>query len=337
MNLLCIDTSASFSALISQIAESAGLNTSVCLDAGSALACINSNQPFAMMIVANQLNDTENGISIIRSARLHANRATMPIIFMMTARDRQLAHTALQSGATEVILRKDIKLLGAMLSEHSSAARIPVQTGRVLLVEDSKSQADYVETLCTALGLKVDRCASAEAGMEHLRNNIYQIAIIDIVLEGIRTGLSLVRHIRQLSPPKSQLPILIMTGFSDTARRIEALRVGADDFINKPFVEDEFVWRIQRIIESSVYKTLCSAEGSSADDLADERPLTLRENEICQALMLGVSDKQIANDLGISFWTVRTHIGNIFAKLGVLNRRELMMKNISTDKSSPAA
>jgi DNA-binding NarL/FixJ family response regulator len=54
--------------------------------------------------------------------------------------------------------------------------------------------------------------------------------------------------------------------------------------------------------------------------------LTARETQISTALCTGASDKQIAGDLGISYWTVRSHIQSIFRKLGVLNRRELMVK-----------
>jgi len=123
------------------------------------------------------------------------------------------------------------------------------------------------------------------------------------------------------------MPILVISGFDDVARRVEALRIGADDFLAKPFAEEELVWRLQRITQG---RPGSEPEVSRAaiPDMAfwQQHGLSSRESEICEALIRGVNDKQIASDLDISFWTVRTHISRIFSKLGVLNRRELMAR-----------
>lgn len=336
-SILCVDPSASYRALVAQLAADSGIDTLFCNDTQSAFRHLNDTRHYALMIVANKLNDDETGVDVIRSARLLANRATMPILFIMTDRDPDLAFSAMQAGATEVVLRSDSTLLGYLINEFSSPLQGPAQTGLALLVEDSESQADYVKQICTTLELGIDRCSSAEEGIECLRkNNNYQIAVIDIVLKGINSGLSLVRHIRKMAPPRSRLPILVMSGFNDAARRIEALRAGADDFLNKPFSEEEFVWRLHRIIQasSSNGRESIKLHRRSEDTLAwQQLGLSLREIDVCKALIQGVNDKQIAADLHISFWTVRTHISSIFAKLEVLNRRELMARYLpSMDK-----
>lgn len=56
--------------------------------------------------------------------------------------------------------------------------------------------------------------------------------------------------------------------------------------------------------------------------------LSKRESEIFQMIIAGKSDRSIAGDLGISFWTVRGHIQHIFNKTGAINRRELMCRFI---------
>lgn len=329
-SILCVDPSASYRALVAQLAADPGVDTLFCNDTQSAFHHLNDPQHYALMIVANKLNDDETGVDVIRSARLLANRATMPIIFIMTDRDPDLAFSAMQAGATEVVLRSDSALLGYLINEFSSPLQGPAQTGRALLVEDSESQADYVKQICMTLGLGVDRCLSVEEGIECLRQNEdYQIAVVDIVLQGMNSGLALVRYIRKLDPPRSRLPILVMSGFNDAARRIEALRAGADDFLNKPFSEEEFVWRLHRIIQasSSNGRENIKLHRRSEDTLVwQQLGLSLRECDVCKALIQGVNDKQIAADLNISFWTVRTHISSIFAKLEVLNRRELMAR-----------
>lgn len=329
-SILCVEPSASYRALLSQIAASSGAEATLCHDDAAASRCLDSIQPYALMVVANQLNDNESGVGLIRSARLLASRATMPILFIMDERCPDLAFSAMQAGATEVVLRSDSESLSSLMHEFSNPLQKPVQTGRVLLVEDSESQALYVAQLCAALGLGVDRCASVEGGIEYLRKGDYQAAIVDIVLQGMNSGLALVRHIRQLPSPHSRMPVLVMSGFNDAARRIEALRIGADDFLNKPFAEEEFVWRLSRVIQGRLGSRQETHGNASVDVLAwQQRGLSLRESEICKALIQGVNDKQIAADLHISFWTVRTHISSIFTKLGVINRRELMARYLT--------
>jgi DNA-binding NarL/FixJ family response regulator len=325
--ILCVEPSASYRALVSRLAVEAGVDTTIFHEAKNAFDYLNSQQPCALMIVADQLDGAESGVNLIRSARLLASRATMPILFVMTERDADLALSAMQAGSTEIVLRSDSALLDSLIHEYTNPLQEFPQTGRALLVEDSDSQAAYVEQLCVALGLGVDRCVSMEEGVERLKKGDYQIAIIDIVLQGMGSGLSLVRHIRQLPSPRSRLPVLVMSGFNDVARRIEALRIGADDFLNKPFAEEEFVWRLRRIIQARSTNGHETPNSPSPELLTwQKRGLSLRESEICKALIQGVNDKQIAADLHISFWTVRTHISSIFTKLGVINRRELMAR-----------
>ncbi|OIQ84433.1 response regulator protein TodT [mine drainage metagenome] len=331
--ILCVDPSASYCALVTRLARNAGAGVIVCDDSRTALNHLNASdgRVCILMIVADQIGHDETGLDLIRSTRLLAHLATMPILFIMNDRDPDLAFSAMQAGATEIALRSDGPLLVNLIKEFSSPVHEQIQTGRALLVEDSESQAEYVEQLCHALGLDVDCCVSMNEGIECLKRNDYQIALIDIVLHDVGSGLALVRHIRQLPPPRSRMPVLVMSGFQDEARRIEAFRVGTDDFISKPFTEEEFVWRLHRIIRAYNNHGHDQRDIASPDLLKwQQRGLSLRESQVCAALIRGLNDKQIAADLQISFWTVRTHISSIFIKLGVINRRELMARYLST-------
>jgi DNA-binding NarL/FixJ family response regulator len=254
----------------------------------------------------------------------------MPIIFVMSDRDLDVAHRAMQAGATDVVLRSNLSQVETLLAEAIQPMPLPVQTGRVLLVEDQASQARYIGQLCLKIGFEVVHCNKVDDAVEALMRDDFQLAIVDVVLQDIQSGLSLVRHIRQLAPPRGLLPILVMSGFDDIARRIEAIRIGADDFIAKPFADEEFVWRLQRIVQFHSSNDPDLPRLNSPDLLEwRQRGLSERESEICSVLLQGCSDKEIASKLQISFWTVRTHIGRIFNKLGVLNRRELMARFLS--------
>jgi DNA-binding NarL/FixJ family response regulator len=331
-SVLCVDSSASYCALVAKIAEQCGLGSVPCRDKTSALAQLECRPSLVMLIVSNQLDEHDDGIAVIQAARLLPRWATMPIVFVMSDNDPQLARQAMRAGATDVVLRAQSEVIEELVADQSKATVSDLPGGRVLLVEDEKAQAQYIEHLCVELGMLVDRCASMEQAVERLRHHRYQLAVIDLVLDGMGSGLALVRHIRRLPPGANQLPVLAISGFDDAARRVEALRVGADDFLAKPFVAEEFVWRLQRVTMAHSDDDFGGTATGSTDihetDLRKWRRmgLSLRESEVCEALVHGVSDKQIAQDLSISYWTVRTHIGRVFQKLGVLNRRDLMAR-----------
>lgn len=280
------------------------------------------------MVVADG-QSADVALELVRHARQLGSRDAMPIVYVIHERQLDLAHRAFQAGATEVALHDDTELIRQLVLEAGSLDHKTPLSGRVLLVEDEICQAENMLEICRQQGLAADHCKSAEAGLDYLQKTDYRAAIIDILLEGLNSGLTLVRHIRQTPGTRGQLPILVVSGYAEAARRIEALRAGADDFLAKPFAEEEFVWRLKKITQ-----TRRSPEnGSSRITLPDpsswqQLGLSSRESEICDALVRGLNDKQIAHNLNISFWTVRTHITKIFTKLGVLNRKELMARHL---------
>ncbi|MGE5470148.1 MAG: response regulator [Bacteroidota bacterium] len=326
-SILCIDPSRSHGALLSRLADESGILMILCHDAAQAREHLDGGEPFILMIVSTGASDHEIGMALLQHARQQEDRATMPIAFIMPDRNLELAHAAFQAGATEVILRSDEDLLRNFILEAANRLPRSVQAGLVLLVEDENCQAEHLQEICLMQGLTVDRCISMEEAVDRLNRADHQIAIIDILLHGLNSGLALVRHIRQLPPPRSLMPILVISGFDDTARRIEALRIGADDFLAKPFAEEEFLWRLQRITQARAGQDGEIPKMAIPDNAFwQQHGLSSRESEICAALIRGFNDKQIAQDLNISFWTVRTHITKIFTKLGVINRRELMAR-----------
>ncbi|MFZ2267432.1 MAG: DNA-binding response regulator [Azonexus sp.] len=328
-SILCIDASPSYCATLSELASDSGLNAVLCHDAEQACRQLDGTESFILMIVSDDIADDEAGMRLLQHARQKASRATMPIAYVIKNRDLELARAAFQAGATEVVLRSDDEMIRHFILEAANSVQKSLQAGRVLLVEDENCQAEHLREICLMQGLTVDRCISMEEGVECLQRADYQIAIIDILLKGLNSGLMLVRHIRQLPPPRSLMPILVISGFDDAARRIEALRIGADDFLAKPFAEEEFLWRLQKISQPRVNQEAEIPRAALADLSSwQQHGLSSRESEICEALIRGLNDKQIAHDLNISFWTVRSHITKIFTKLGVLNRRELMARHL---------
>lgn len=145
---------------------------------------------------------------------------------------------------------------------------------RVLLVEDSRTSAHVITRMLGAHGLLVDWVKSAEEGLEHLRARRYNLVITDLVLEGEMSGLALVSQLRQAGHDDFSLPILAITGFDDPARRRELFRIGVNDYVIKPVMEEELLVRARNLIIATGLAARVEAQRARLSLLEVTDPLT---------------------------------------------------------------
>ncbi len=329
--LTCIEASLPRRAIFERLAKAANLEFRAFSGEKEAIASLESMPSSAILVVGEQMEDGDP-LQVIEHCRSSPFHASAPIAFVMNQRDIGMARNAMDAGATEVFIFSESDELGDFIREYAHAAILPTYTGKALLVEDDPIHAEYVTDLCNSLGFEVICVDEAEEAIEVLKRNHFHLLITDVVLRGTKTGIALIRQIRH--ELGLEIPIIVMSGFDDLPRRLLALRNGIGDFITKPFAPEEFIWRIQRVLQ-----LVALSEQSQPDDAStaghaplrgsEFQMLSPREQEICRAVLKGMSDKEIATELGISYWTVRSHVQQIFAKTGAINRRELMARQIA--------
>lgn len=192
-----------------------------------------------------------DGTALELSRMVRAESATRqtPIVLLTSSDDPEMMSASLAAGVTEVFSKVNLDLLAQYVENRlrREAAHVRL-TGRALLVEDSRSVAKFITHVLEELGLEVDPFVSGETALAALDAHEYEIALIDVLLEGNMTGLGLVRAIRNGSSCNADMPILAMSGLEDSARRIELLREGANDFLAKPMLEEELAVRVRNIV-----------------------------------------------------------------------------------------
>jgi two-component system, LuxR family, response regulator FixJ len=126
----------------------------------------------------------------------------------------------------------------------------------------------------------------------------------------------------ELTERKVDWPVIVMTGHGEVPIAVRAMKLGAMDFIEKPFSEQALLTCFEagnRLLEERQQsgKRRQAAHGRAAQ-------LTAREREVLQGLLAGLSNKQIAKQLGISLRTVEMHRSNMMDRLGAASLAEAL-------------
>jgi len=188
----------------------------------------------------------------------------------------------------------------------------------VFVVDDD---AGVRKSICMALEaaqLAVRPYASAEEFLADYKNIPSSgCLVLDLSMPGM-SGLELLRHLRSQG---MHLPVLIVSGTGTVPKAIEAMKLGVVDFLEKPADHRVVVQKVQEALAKDTMQRSSAAE----IDAVRQRfaALTERERELLKLVINGRSNKQIAQDMGISIKTVANHRAHLMEKTGALNAADL--------------
>ena len=179
-----------------------------------------------------------------------------------------------------------------------------------LVVAGDHVRAEYV-ALLGRLGLSAVAFATATEAAAQLNGVAPEVAILEVE-DG---GCGFLRELRDRYGP--ELPAVLVSADRTTPADVVAgLLVGADDYAAESMDAEEFLARVRRLIERTR-----PARGATAD-LRRLSSLTPRERQVLALTTEGMSQKQVATEMGISIKTVGAHMQNLLGKLGVHSRME---------------
>lgn len=206
----------------------------------------------------------------------------------------------------------------------------------VALFDDSKAIRDSLGTLLgTTPGIGLCGCFPEAANvLAHVAACKPDVVLMDIDLPGPRGGNG-IDAVRLLHHERPELPIMMLTVFGEEDRVYDSLRAGAVGYLlknNDPGAVLDAINEVHSggapMTPSIARKVMLHFQREAAP--ADGPPVILsaREKDVLQALVDGLSYKMIADRLGISFETVRSHIKNVYEKLHVHNSAEAVAKTL---------
>ena len=117
---------------------------------------------------------------------------------------------------------------------------------RILLVEDEEPLRNTLEEVLRDLQFEVDAVADLTDAFLHLRQNVYDVVLTDLRLPEGASGEEIVCRAKELYP---DLIAIVMTGFGDVSNAVRLMKLGASDYIQKPFLKDELTLRLRKALE----------------------------------------------------------------------------------------
>ena len=201
---------------------------------------------------------------------------------------------------------------------------------RLLVVDDEAKLLRAVAVTLREEGYEVTTARSGAEALVCINASVPDLIISDIRMPGM-DGYQFARYLR--SNPRTELiPIIFLTAKDERADRIAGFRTGVDAYLTKPFDAEELLAVIANILSrvertsAELARLVSTAKGDGSSPSAQFAPVgdfTEAEARIARLVAEGLSNKEIASELGVSARTVEGHISNILSKKGWSNRVEI--------------
>ena len=188
----------------------------------------------------------------------------------------------------------------------------------IYVIDDDDAVRQSLEFLLKTAGIPVRGFDSGQAFLDVLPMVEHGCIITDVRMPEI-TGIDLLKKVKQVRP---ELPVIVITGHGAISLAVEAMKIGAVDFLEKPFDDDHLLAAVKSALDREADLARRKAEvGEIQDKLA---ALSNRERQVLEGLVAGNANKTIAFDLGISPRTVEIYRANLMTKMAANSLSDLV-------------
>lgn len=190
-------------------------------------------------------------------------------------------------------------------------------TGTVHIVDDDAAVREGLSALLESAGIGARCYASADDFLSAYQPEPVECLVLDLRMPE-KSGLVLQAELEKRGVT---IPTLFLSAYGDIPTTVRAIKGGAMDFLTKPANPDQFLAGVKAAFEQS------AEQNQSLSDTQRLRlrftRLSAREREVMELAITGVSNKEIARRLGISYRTVELHRAHMLRKMGATNMLEL--------------
>jgi two-component system response regulator FixJ len=193
----------------------------------------------------------------------------------------------------------------------------------VHIIDDDQAVRDSLAFLLQSMRIPTTAHESAASFLAGLSAEQQGCIVTDIRMPEI-TGIDLLRRVKEL---KVQMPVIVITGHGDVPLAVDAMKLGAFDFLEKPFNDEAIIAAVRLALNHSEETKRANADRTELDKRI--AALSSRERDVLNGLIAGHSNKVIASDLAISPRTVEIYRAHVMTKMQAGSLSELVRMAIT--------
>jgi two-component system, LuxR family, response regulator FixJ len=195
---------------------------------------------------------------------------------------------------------------------------MPSEKAVVHVIDDDEASRDSLSFLLQAAQIEVRTYPSAAIFVDLLPELGAGCIITDVRMPGM-SGIDLLRRLKELDV---DVPVIVITGHGDVPLAVEAMKIGAADFFEKPFDDEALLASVRSALRQREGEEKRHSERVEIE--ARLAALSNRERDVLSGLVAGRANKQIAYELGISPRTVEIYRANLMNKMQAHSLSELV-------------
>jgi two-component system, LuxR family, response regulator FixJ len=195
---------------------------------------------------------------------------------------------------------------------------MPSDQAIVHVIDDDEAVRQSLAFLLAAAGIEVQTYESATAFLDVATTVKTGCVITDVRMPEV-SGIDLLRRLEEF---KLGVPVIVITGHGDVPLAVEAMKIGAVDFIEKPFDDEVLLTSVRSALNRLDRDHKRQAERREVE--ARLATLSSRERDVLEGLVAGQANKQIAYELGISPRTIEIYRANLMTKMQAASLSDLV-------------
>lgn len=193
----------------------------------------------------------------------------------------------------------------------------------VHVIDDDEAARESLEFLLRSAKIKVRSYDSAKGFLQNVSSATSGCIITDVRMPDV-SGIDLLRKLREMD---FGLPVIVITGHGDVPLAVEAMRIGAADFLEKPYDDEALLASVRSALGRGDKEVAHSREKAELHYRLET--LSNREREVLDGLVAGQPNKIIAFNLGISPRTVEIYRANVMTKMKAGSLSELVRMTLT--------
>lgn len=200
------------------------------------------------------------------------------------------------------------------------------QLAKILIVDDNPK---YLQDALPMYGYEVAVATDGVQALKllsktNLKEPPFDLILLDVMMPNMN-GWDTLKAVRSIEKTK-HIPVIMLTAINEEQKMVSGLKIGADDYVVKPFVLPNLLARIEAVLRrSSWQKTEVKTHDLPFGSDEPVEALTIREIEVLNLVAKGANNQTIADKLFVKEVTVKTHLNSIFKKLKVKSRTQAVL------------